>query len=325
MALAVGRGSGGRSVLTDHLVAPNTARAYRSDLGYFWAWAELAARARRAYPVRPELVSAFVRQHLEGLPDDVDEQLLAAGVKRKAGPLKVATVERRVAALRSHHRRQGLPEPIDREVLDLLRAGRRERAANGGQAKKRALTRPLLERLLGTCDSSLEGLRDAALLLVGWASGGRRRSELAAIEVSHLHLEGDDYTLLVARSKTDQEGTGATVPVAGRAASALGRWLAASGIDDGPVFRVVAGDEVGGAIAPDIVARVVKRRAELAGLEPTDFGAHSLRSGFLTQCGRDGVPLAEAMKMSLHRDVTVAMGYHEAGAALKNPAARLAG
>lgn len=310
-------------MLSDHLVAPNTSRAYESDLRYFWKWAELSGRAEE-YPVPPELMRDFVAQHLEGLPEDVEERLLAAGVKRLRGPHKVATVERRVNALRSYHRRNDLPDPINREVLSLLRAGRRERAANGGQTKKRALTKPLLERLLKTCESDLLGLRDAAVLLVAWASGGRRRSEVAAIRVDHLRLENDDYTLTVPMSKTDQMGKGAVVPIAGRAAEALNRWLTAAGIEEGPVFRTVSGDKVGGEISPQTVWYIVKRRAALAGLDPDEFGAHSVRSGFLTQCGRDGIALSEGMRMSLHRDFGVALSYHEAGAALQNPAARLA-
>lgn len=313
-------------MLRDHLQARNTRAAYRSDTRYFWAWARLSAHTEERYPVAPALVARFVRDHLEGLEPEIEEGLRAAGLKRKAGPLAVATIERRVAALRSYHRRERLDPPVDRDVLDLLRAGRRARAAAGGQRKKRALTRPLLERLLGTCGDELLDIRDAAVLLVGWGSGGRRRSELAAMQFEHVEADGEDYTVLVARSKTDQEGHGARVPVAGRVAEALRRWLEASEITEGPLFRHVLGAAVSDAgIRPVDVSLIVKRRAEQAGLPPADFGAHSLRSGFLTQAGRDGVQIGEAMKMSLHRDVGVALGYHEAGATVLNPAARLAG
>lgn len=310
-----------------HLQAANTRRSYASDVGYFWAWAAAALKVAEAYPVEPATVALFVRQHLEGLPEGIEDRLRSEGRKRKAGPLAVATIERRVAALRSLHRRRRLPEPVDREVLDLLRAGRRQRAAAGGQHKKRAITRDLLDRLLATCEGDgLRGLRDAAILLVGWSSGGRRRSELAAIEVSHLEPDGVDFVLLVPKSKTDQEGVGARVPVAGRAAEALRSWMEAAGLTEGPLFRQIVGDVPGhGGVSSWQVTQIVKFRAELAGLAPAQFGAHSLRSGFLTQCGREGVQIAEAMAMSCHRDVGVALGYHQAGSALKNPAARLAG
>lgn len=309
-----------------HLQAANTRKSYRSDLHYFWAWAKLAAGVDERYPVVPVLMAKFVRQHLEGLDPEVEEALRAAGAKRKAGPLAVATIERRVAAVRSYHRRERLDPPVDRDVLDLLRAGRRARAESGGQKKKRALIRPLLERLLGTCtDEDLTDVRDAAVLLVGWGSGGRRRSEIAAIQVADVEADGEDYTILVTKSKTDQEGRGARVPVAGRAASALRLWLAMSSLTEGALFRHVVARTVGEALRPEDVTRIVQRRAELAGFPPGEFGAHSLRSGFLTQAGRDGIHIGEAMRMSLHKDVQVALGYHEAGATLKNPAARLAG
>ncbi len=52
--------------------------------------------------------------------------------------------------------------------------------------------RPELEALLSACDHSLEGLRDKALLLFGFASGGRRRSEIAAADWQDLHCIGED-------------------------------------------------------------------------------------------------------------------------------------
>jgi hypothetical protein len=70
------------------------------------------------------------------------------------------------------------------------------------------------------------------------------------------------------------------------------------------------------------VATIVKRRAALAGLEG-DFGAHSLRSGFVTEAGKQGVPLPAVMAMTEHRSVASVIGYFQTGAAEDNPAARL--
>jgi hypothetical protein len=70
------------------------------------------------------------------------------------------------------------------------------------------------------------------------------------------------------------------------------------------------------------VATIVKRRAALAGLQG-DFGAHSLRSGFVTEAGKQGVPLPAVVAMTEHRSVASVIGYVQAGVAEENPAARL--
>lgn len=65
----------------------------------------------------------------------------------------------------------------------------------------------------------------------------------------------------------------------------------------------------------DWAARIVQRRAQLAGLED-DWAAHSLRSGFVTEAGRQGVPLGEVMAMTEHRCVDTVMCYFQAGSLL---------
>jgi site-specific recombinase XerD len=78
----------------------------------------------------------------------------------------------------------------------------------------------------------------------------------------------------------------------------------------------------GAALTPDQVARSVQRRATLAQL-PGDWAAHSLRSGFVTEAGRQGVPLGEVMAMTEHRSVGTVMGYFQAGALLSSRATDL--
>lgn len=78
------------------------------------------------------------------------------------------------------------------------------------------------------------------------------------------------------------------------------------------------------ALSADQVARIVQRRAQLAGLEG-DWAAHSLRSGFVTEAGRQGVPLGEVMAMTEHRSVITVMGYFQAGAMLSSRATCLLG
>lgn len=111
-------------------------------------------------------------------------------------------------------------------------------------------------------------------------------------------------------------------PILGRSADALATWLEATLIDEGPIFRRAWKGRVGPALLSGSVASIVKRRAKLARLQG-DFGAHSLRSGFVTEAGRQGIPLPAVMAMTEHRSVASVIGYFQAGAAENNPAARL--
>jgi len=136
--------------------------------------------------------------------------------------------------------------------------------------KKTAITLAELEAMLATCDDSLEGIRDRALLCFGFSSGGRRRSEIAAADMRDLRKVGEDgYIYRLEYSKTQQAGVKADStpdkPILGRSAEALTAWLEAAGIREGAMFRRLWKGRVGPALLPGSVATIVKRRAALAG------------------------------------------------------------
>ena len=125
-------------------------------------------------------------------------------------------------------------------------------------------------------------------------------------------------------SKTDQIGQGLDLPILGRAGIALEAWLKASGISEGFIFRsITKGHKIGTSLTDMTVTRIVKRRAELAGLDASMFAAHSLRSGFVTECGRQGKSLGDTMALSGHKTVRVCLGYYQSGSVVHNPAATL--
>jgi integrase len=222
----------------------------------------------------------------------------------------------------------GHPKPCrDARVRELLVKTRRAYARRGAApAKKVALTREPLQALLATCDDSLRGVRDRALLLFAWASGGRRRSEVVRATVENTARTADGFLYSLAHSKTNQAGANRAndqKPIVGMAAQALDAWLRASGITQGPLFRRVRrGDVVGEPLAAAALRDIVQERCRLAGLEG-DFSAHSLRSGFVTEAGRQNVPLGDTMALTGHASVATVMGYFRAGSAARSPAARL--
>jgi site-specific recombinase XerD len=133
--------------------------------------------------------------------------------------------------------------------------------AEAARARAMALSAP----------EGLKGLRDRALLLLGFA-GAFRRSELVALDVADLKETEDGFKIIIRRSKTDQEGHGVTIAIAR------------------PLFRPVAkGGRLGAERLTDqSVCSIVKAYAERIGLKATDFGAHSLRAGFLTSAAGAG-------------------------------------
>jgi len=315
----------------------NTLASYRSAIRYWGAWHDLRFGHALQLPVPVKVVLQFIADHVEhatatgmasDLPTHVDQALVAARVKRALGPFKLATVQHRLAVLSEAHETQGLPNPCHSRAVQLLMTRTRGAYARRGvrPARKDALTREPLEQILATCDDSLIGMRDRALLLFAWASGGRRRSEVVRATVENTHRTPEGFLYVLAHSKTNQEGADRPdmyKPIVGRAATALDAWLQAAGITQGALFRRVRrGGVVGQALGPEAVRRMVQDRAARAGLDG-DYAAHSLRSGFVTEAGRQGVALGEIMALTGHASVASVVGYHRAGAALSARGARL--
>jgi len=232
----------------------NTARSYRTAVRYWAAWYLGRYGRAIALPVPAAVVLQFVVDHLarprpdgswrQELPPALDAALVAAGAKAAPGPWKRGTIEHRLSVLAAVHRRHDQANPCEAPaVRQLLKSARRAGAQRGeAPARKAALTREPLEALLASCDDSLEGLRDRALLLFGFASGGRRRSEIAAAQVDQLQPVGPDaYVFRLGASKTDPTGTASVVaggkPIVSRAARALAAWVVAANIEEGALFR----------------------------------------------------------------------------------------
>lgn len=315
----------------------NTAAAYRAAIRYWTAWYGLRYGQPFALPLPEAAVIQFVVDHAQRdtpqglkweLPAALDRELVRLKAKSRLGPPSLNTLLQRLAVLSKAHELHGHSNPCRAaRVRELLARTRRAYAGRGAApARKAALTREPLQALLATCDDSLRGVRDRALLLFAWASGGRRRSEVARATVENTRRTADGFLYTLAQSKTNQSGARRAddqKPIVGPAARALDDWLRMSGITAGPLFRRVRrGGVLGEPLAPAALRDIVQQRCRLAGLEG-DFSAHSLRSGFVTEAGRQNVPLGDTMALTGHSSVATVMGYFRAGAAARSPAARL--
>lgn len=315
----------------------NTMASYRSALRYWAAWHAMRYGCQIQLPVPVTTLMQFIVDHAQRitdkglvseLPFSIDTALVNRGYKGKLGSLSHNTLVHRIAVLSKAHRIKDLINPChDSKVRELMSRTRKAYAKRGDLPnKKDAMTKEPLQLMLATCDDSLRGKRDRALLLFAWSSGGRRRSEVVSADMKHLKRVSTGFIYTLAYSKTNQTGRERPEnekPLLGSAAIAMNAWLSAAGISEGTIFRQVRkGAKLGPALSGAAVRDIVKYRSTLCGLEGS-FSAHSLRSGFITEASRQNMPLAETMAMSGHQSVATVLGYIRAGAAQSSQVARL--
>jgi Site-specific recombinase XerD len=334
--------------LVNEGMGPNTLRALTSDLAYLQAWSLAATGQSLPWPAPEALLLKFVAHHLwdpakrladpqHGIPADVEDKLRKQGFLRTNGPHAPDTVRRRLATWSTLTRWRGLNGSFSSLALkSAIRLAVRATPRPRKRKSTKAVTGDVLGKLLGTCrTNSLRNVRDRAILMVAFASGGRRRSEIAALRKEQLTPEEPitvdgalplpSLSIHLGRTKTSGADYDEIVYLSGRPVEALNAWLEAARIDKGSVFRAIDrwGNVSPRPLDPKAINDIVKQRAEMAGLEPTDFSAHGLRSGYLTEAANRGIPLPEAMEQSRHRSVQQASSYYNNATRRSGRAARL--
>lgn len=265
------------------------------------------------------------------------DKLRTQGFLRSTGPPAPDTVRRRLATWSTLTKWRGpegtfSPPALKSAIRLAVRATPRPRQRESAKA----VTGDVLSQVLATCQSnSLRDLRDKPILMVAFASGGRRRSEIASLRKEQLSpeepipVEGGpalpSLSIHLGRTKTSGGGNDEVVYLTGRPVDALNAWLATARIERGSVFRAIDrwGNVSKRALDPKAVNDIVKQRARLAGLDPAEFSAHGLRSGYLTEAANRGIPLPEAMEQSRHRSVQQASEYYNSANRRSGRAARL--
>lgn len=316
----------------------NTVRAYESDLGYITAWKLLSFRTDLIWPEPQDVALRFILDHARDLENDppestarqVAEVMIERGLRKTLACPAPSTLDRRIASWRAFHRMRNLPSPFESPLLRDARSKARRAAARPRTRKStNPVTRDVLEALLTACGSDLRGLRDRAILCLGWASGGRRRSEISDLDLDDLDRSAFAETGVIRftmrGSKTTATGKTPPLLLQGRAARIVEVWIVEASIKDGALFRPMskASKVLDRRLSPDGVASILKARLTAAGFEDGFASPHGLRSGFLTQAALDGAPLQAAMRLSLHRSVPQAMAYYDEVEIADNPATKL--
>lgn len=282
-----------------------TWRGYAANWRAFQAWC--AERGRNALPAAPETVGEYIAD--------------------QGHRLKPATVDRHLSAILVHHKLQG--HSLSRHhpaICEVLRGLRRMVQAEP-EGKVPLVVEDIQNLVACLPRRTLAGMRDAAILLFGFATASRR-SELAALTIADLMWTSEGVVVRIRRSKEDQEGQGfiKTVPFGSNPdtcpVKTLRAWIMAAGLSEGPVFRRVDrhdrlhADGLSGEAIAEIVRRAVGRMGKTEGWSKRDIeaamaqtGAHSLRSGYVTSVVQAGATEWQAMLVTGHRSPKMVRRY----------------
>jgi len=330
------------NINTTHQLIPLNEEARALTL--FQNFEEMRAHARaestrRVYAVHWNHFQAFCRS--QGFaPMPAAWQTVVAYALDCAGKVSISTLNARLAAIAQRHSDAENNPTAHPQVKEVLK-GIRRKHGRASRAKEPALTEDIM-LMTDAQPASLAGIRNRALLLLGYA-GAFRRSELVALDCEDLRFTREGVTITIRKSKTDQEAAGQTIAVQYRKGAycpvtALRAWLTTAGIKSGPAFRRITksgqvihhtiitrkGLPLSPRLSAETVAIVVKDAVKAIGKDPQIFAGHSLRSGFATQVAKNGGQAADIMRQTRHKSVDTALKYVRIGQLFdRNPSTML--
>lgn len=287
-----------------------TIKAYASDWRDFLSWCGV--------------------RHLEPLPSA--DSTVALYLTDLAGRgTKAAMLARRLVAISQAHKALDLVSPTTSSVVRRVYAGIRRTHGTAQQGKAPTLVADI-RKMVQAQPYSIRGLRDRALLLLGFA-GAFRRSELVGLDVEDLEFSRVGLIVTLRRSKTDQEGQGRRIGIPYGSSEqtcpvrAVQAWLQAAHISTGPILRAV--DRFGRLQDPRLsdrtVARLVKKHAAAIDLDPKRYAGHSLRAGLATSAAAAGISDRAIMRQTGHRSSAMVGRYVREGSLFRDNAAGAVG
>lgn len=261
----------------DGAYSPNTLRAYRADMLEFIGYC--GQSGSNALPASPTTVASFLLQCT-------------------AQNIKTATVRRKASSISAIHRLSYLEDPTKHpEVKITVRKISRQLGTRFEQAFP--VTRSILDKLLAVCGQDLRGIRNRALLLLAYDSMCRR-SELVSLRVNEMEwLSDDGLSILLRKSKTDQQGSGKWIHLSSETTNAVEDWLHAAGINDGFILRgILPNEKISGSLCDSRLSRIYKSLARDAGLSDRivqGISGHSMRVGGAQDLLIQGASLPQIM------------------------------
>lgn len=287
--------------------ANHTIDAYESDWNDFCDWCRY--HHQTSYPAKPETIVNYIND--------------------LADYAKASTIRRRISAISENYNASGdhVKNPCRAWIVKEALIGL-TRLKGTVQKGKTPIYWEEIEEMIHRMDlSSLQALRDRAVLLLGFM-GAFRRSELAGLDVEDIRKYPQGIVVTIRHSKTDQTSAGQQIGIPYLSHSsmdcihALQEWLTAAGITSGPLFRsfLKNGKVSSRRLSDKSINLIVKKYAASIGLNPEMYGAHSLRHGFATYAALQGVEERLIMKQTRHRSVEMVRRYiNEADLFTNNP------
>jgi site-specific recombinase XerD len=274
----------------------NTLRAYKSDYRDFSLFC--TKNNFSPMPADPKILSLYLT-HLSQIS-------------------KFSTLKRRIASISVIHKLKG--HYIDTKhplIIENLLGIKRLKGSH--QKSKKPILINDLKAIIKVINAlkirDYIKIRDKALILVGFA-GGFRRSELVSIEHEDVEFVREGVKIFVKKSKTDQSGEGMTKAIPSFnnlnycPVSSLEDWMFTKEIKKGKIFS----------ISDRSVALIIKKYANLAGLDPNKYAGHSLRSGFATSTAESGAEERNIMAMTGHKTTQMVRRYIKEANLFKNNA-----
>ena len=275
--------------------ANNTLRAYQSDYRDFSLFC--SKNGLSSMPTQPKIVALYIT-HLSKFS-------------------KFSTLKRRIASISVIHKLKGhyldTKHPIIMENLH----GIKRTLGSRQKAKKPLLINNLKKIIKAIDEEKKERDRDRALILIGFA-GGFRRSELVSILKEDVELVDEGVKILIKKSKTDQSGEGSikAIPYFQNQefcpVIALKKYMSLKKFNSNSekIFK----------LSDKSVALIIKKYAQIAGLDPTKYAGHSLRSGFATTAAEFGAEERNIMAMTGHKTTQMVRRYIQEANLFKNNA-----
>ena len=272
--------------------ANNTLRAYQSDFKDFSAFC--AKNGLSSIPTQPKVIAIYIT-HL-------------------SKSSKFSTLKRRIASISVIHKLKGhyldTKHPIIMENLHGIK-----RTLGSRQKAKKPILINDLKLIIKAIDE--EKIRDKALILIGFA-GGFRRSELVNIDYEDIEFVSEGVKILVKRSKTDQSGEGTVKAIPYFDNKEFCPVLTLKNYINQKIKIKSEGKVFG--ISDKSVALIIKKYAEKAGLDPSKYAGHSLRSGFATTAAEFGAEERNIMAMTGHKTTQMVRRYIQEANLFKNNA-----
>jgi site-specific recombinase XerD len=289
--------------LLSHSKSDNTKLAYDSDWKSFTAFCSLYSHS----------------------PIPANEMTIIHYISELSKTLKVSTIKRHISSIAKAHTSSRLISPTTHPlVIEALAAI--SRTKGNKQTPKKALILDDLKSLIDGIDvSTIQGKRDKALILLGFSTASRR-SEIVSINAEDISFNDHGMDINIYESKRERYITKSVLftnndycPV-----NAIKEWLQVSRIKSDSLFRSIKkGNNVYERLSDKTVSNLIKQYAELAGLDPSIYSGHSLRSGFITSAGEEGYDLSSIKRQSGHNTLVMIDRYTQEGKRYQNNASSI--